>query len=76
MTNEQRAELYRLIFVADDDGKRVLEDLSTRFYDRKIYVPGGPEGARATDFNAGQQSVIHYILQVLTYVKPEDRTND
>lgn len=76
MNHQQRSDLYKLIFVNDDDGKRLLEDLSMRFYDRPVYVKGGLEGSRQTDFNAGQQSVIHWILQILTYVQPEERQDD
>ncbi len=69
--NQERADLYRSILMNDDDGKKIVEDLQLRFYDRLIYQKGGIEAERETTFRAGQQSVVHYIFQQLAYVAPE-----
>jgi hypothetical protein len=53
--------LYQRVFDTPD-GQKVLIDLQARFYDRKIFVPGGHEGARATDFNCGRMEVVRFIL--------------
>lgn len=63
MTDKIR-EQFRRVFVNDPEGAAVLEHLTAVFYDRQIFVPGGTEGARQTDFNAGQQKVVGYIISM------------
>jgi hypothetical protein len=40
----------------------VLEDLVSRF-GSGVYVKGGPEGDRATCFNAGKLEVLNFIVR-------------
>lgn len=62
MSNEPiPAQLYSDLFETDNRGAAILEELITRF-GRNPYVKGGPEAARQTDFNAGQNSVVQFIL--------------
>lgn len=63
MTDQLRAQFKR-VFVNDPDGAAVLEHLTALFYDRQIFVPGGSEGARQTDFNAGRQDVVGYVIRM------------
>lgn len=76
MNQQERADLYRTILMNDADGKKIIEDLQLRFYDRLVYQKGGLDAERETTFRAGQQSVVHYIFQQLAYVQPEEQPDD
>ena len=52
---------YARTFEGSESGKAVLEDLVRRF-GGKLWVPGGPEGARQTDRNCGRRSVLDFIV--------------
>ncbi|EAB6210859.1 hypothetical protein ABN12_003204 [Salmonella enterica subsp. enterica serovar Mississippi] len=55
------AEDYKRLFEETPGGDLVLEELTRRF-GKAIYVKGGLEGDRQTCFNAGQRSVLDFIL--------------
>ena len=50
-----------LIFEETNQGKLILDDLVTRF-GGGVYVQGGQEAARQTDYNCGARAVLDYIL--------------
>ncbi|EBM5748387.1 hypothetical protein D1298_14510 [Salmonella enterica] len=52
---------FKRLFEETPGGELVLEELTRRF-GKAIYVKGGPEGDRQTCFNAGQRSVLDFIL--------------
>ena len=52
---------YADIFEGSPQGQLILEDLVSRF-GGSVYVKGGAEAARQTDFNCGQRSVLDFIL--------------
>jgi hypothetical protein len=54
---------YQAIFEHDKRGAAILEELEQRFNRRSVYVRGGLEAQRETDYRAGQQSVFAYILR-------------
>ena len=56
---------YRATFEQFKHGQKVLEDLSARFHDRRVYTPGGVEGQRETERRAAQKEVIEYILRMM-----------
>lgn len=56
------APMYHRVFVQHAEGALVLEDLLARFHDRKIWQPGGAEGARETERRAAQAEVIRFVL--------------
>ena len=56
-----RAEVYARVFENFPEGKLVLEDLVRRFA-RSPYVAGGPEGERASCYNAGKRAVLDFIV--------------
>jgi len=56
---------YKRTFVNDPDGARVLADLKARFYDVDVFVKGGEEGARETDYRAGKRAAVAHILNLL-----------
>jgi hypothetical protein len=66
--------MYQRVFIQFAEGATVLEDLVARFHDRPVFVAGGLEGSRQTDFNAGKQAVIRFLLKQLNQLpdEPED----
>lgn len=59
---DSNAEKYAQIFEDDKRGAAIFDELVNKF-GGEVYVPGGPEGARATDYRAGQLSVLNFILR-------------
>ena len=59
--------LYREAF--KEERQKVLEELTSLFYDRSSYTKGDPY---ETAFNEGQRSVILFILQKLSQVENKD----
>jgi hypothetical protein len=55
---------YSAVFEASPQGALVLEDLLNRFYS-SVYVRGGLEAQRETDFRCGRRAVIEFIYQQL-----------
>lgn len=62
-------EMYRRVFIVSSEGEKVLEDLVSRFHDRKTYVSGGLEGQRETERRAAQKEVVGYILSRLGQIE-------
>lgn len=60
---ERRADpaTYARVFEGHAEGALVLEDLTRRFGGR-LFVPGGEDGKRQTDFNLGRRAVLDFIL--------------
>jgi len=52
---------YLEIFENNPHGSLILEELTTRF-GGAVYVKGGHEAERQTTYNAGQRSVLDFIL--------------
>jgi len=76
MTERVEAAAYHRVFVGHHEGAKVLEDLTARFFDVEIYVPGGPEGQRETDRRAARREVIRYILTKIGQVSLNDPNAD
>jgi len=55
---------YRTVFEASRVGELVLQDLLNRFYG-SVYVKGGLEAQRETDFRCGRRAVIEFIYHQL-----------
>lgn len=51
---------YSAVFEASPQGVLVLEDLLNKFYS-SVYVRGGLEAQRETDFRCGRRAVIEFI---------------
>ena len=62
-------EDYQALFDKNPLGTKVLEDLSTLFYDIDGYVKGDPNHAIYVE---GQRSVIRFILRRIAYVSPSE----
>jgi len=55
------ADTYARVFEGHHEGVLILEDLVQRFGGR-LFVKGGEEGRRQTDFNLGRREVLDFIL--------------
>ena len=61
---------YADIFEGSTQGQLILEDLVSRF-GGQVYVKGGAEAARQTDFNCGERSVLDFILRRISQAQEE-----
>lgn len=52
---------YKLVFEMSKSGELVLQDLMNRFCTR-VWVEGGLDAARKTDFRCGRRAVVEFIL--------------
>lgn len=57
-----------LIFEDSKQGQIVLEDLVKQF-GGSVFVRGGVDAARQTDFNCGARAVLDYILNQIELAK-------
>lgn len=55
------ADTYARVFEGFPDGALVLDDLIKRF-GGGLFVKGGEEGRRQTDFNLGRRHVLDFIV--------------
>lgn len=69
-------EMYSRVFEHHEEGKLILEDLTKRFYDVSLYVPGGMEGARETERNAARREVVWFILAQLARAGSDDNEGE
>lgn len=58
------AAMYSRVFEGHAEGKLVLDDLVTRF-GGGLFVKGGEEGRRQTDFNLGRRFMLDFILTMI-----------
>lgn len=63
-TIEADAKMYARVFEGHAEAKMVLEDLTKRF-GGALFVKGGEEGRRQTDFNLGRRFVLDFILTMI-----------
>lgn len=61
MSNEQRVELFKQVFVHNPEGQKVLEHLAARFYDTEVF---NKENQSQTAYNCGARSVVGYIINL------------
>ena len=53
--------VYARVFEGHHEGVEILEDLTRRF-GGALFVKGGEEGRRETDYRLGRRSVLDFIL--------------
>jgi hypothetical protein len=53
--------MYARVFEGHHEGALILEDLTRRF-GGALYVKGGEEGRRETDYRLGARSVLDFVL--------------
>lgn len=56
--------VYARVFEGHHEGKLILEDLTRRF-GGALFVKGGEEGRRQTDFNLGRRHVLDFIVSMV-----------
>lgn len=63
MNDDRKAspQMYARVFEGHHEAIQVLEDLTARF-GGALFVKGGEEGRRQTDYNLGRRSVLDFIL--------------
>lgn len=63
MTTERKADAatYARVFEGHHEGALVLEDLIRRF-GGALFVKGGEEGRRETDYRLGRRAVLDHII--------------
>ena len=56
------AAAYARVFEGNPEGALVLEELVAMFSAPALFVKGGEDGRRSTDYRLGQHSVPNYII--------------
>lgn len=73
------AAMYARVFEGHAEGALVLEDLTSRF-GGALFVKGGEEGRRETDYRLGRRSVLDHIIgqvnQANNAPPPDDEETD
>jgi len=70
--------MYARVFEGHAEGAMVLEDLIKRFGGR-LFVKGGEEGRRQTDYNLGRREVLDFIIgqvNIANSVSPPDNEQE
>ena len=81
MTEINRAtpEAYARVFEQHHEGVLILEDLTRRF-GGALFVKGGEEGRRETDYRLGRRAVLDFILSQINragaVAPPDDQDPD
>lgn len=53
---------YARVFEGHHEGALILEDLNRRFGSVNLFVKGGVDGQRETDFRLGRRAVMDFIF--------------
>lgn len=64
MTERVEPGAYARVFEGHHEGVLILEDLTMRFGGR-LFVKGGEEGRRETDYNLGRRAVLDFIVSMI-----------
>lgn len=77
MTSERKADpaMYARVFEGHHEGAAILEDLTLRF-GGKLFVKGGEEGRRQTDYNLGRREVLDFIVSMINVANGVDPNDD
>lgn len=73
MSKDQRpdAAAYARVFEGHHEGAQILDDLTRRF-GGALFVKGGEEGRRETDYRLGRRSVLDFILGQINQAQGAD----
>jgi hypothetical protein len=74
MSDRVDADAYARVFEGHHEGVLILDDLVRRF-GGALFVKGGEEGRRQTDYNLGRRSVLDFIMGQINqshHVAPTD----
>ncbi len=77
MPTDRRADpaTYSRVFEGHHEGALILEDLTRRF-GGALFVKGGEEGRRATDYNLGRRAVLDFIIGMVNQANNVDPPDD
>lgn len=77
MSTDRKADAatYARVFDGHHEGVLVLEDLIARFCGA-MFVKGGEEGRRETDYRLGRRSVIDFILSQINHANDAPSDDD
>lgn len=64
MAHEDIHAMYQRVFEGHKEGALILEDLIERF-GGNLYVKGGEEGRRQTDYNLGKREILDFIVMMV-----------
>jgi len=67
--------MYARVFEGHHEGAQVLEDLTRRFGGR-LFVKGGEEGRRQTDYNLGRREVLDFIISMVNQANGIEQSED
>lgn len=67
--------MYARVFDGHHEGALILEDLTRRF-GGALFVKGGEEGRRQTDFNLGRRAVLDFIVGMVNQAADVPPTDD
>lgn len=69
--------MYSRVFEGHHEGKQVLDELVSVF-GGKLFVRGGEDGRRQTDYNLGARSVLDFICNKINQANgvEDDGTSD
>lgn len=75
--SERRADpaMYARVFEGHHEGAEILEDLTARF-GGALFVKGGEEGRRETDWRLGRRAVLDFILGQINQANAVDPPDD
>ena len=69
------SKMYARVFEGHAEAAMVLDDLTKRF-GGALFVKGGEEGRRQTDFNLGRRFVLDFILTMINTANGVDPNVD
>lgn len=78
MADQADPAMYARLFEGHNEGVAILDDLTRRF-GGALFVKGGEEGRRETDYRLGRRSVLDFILGQINLahaVPPADDEQD
>lgn len=66
MERKATPEMYQRVFEGHAEGAILLDDLVSRF-GGALFVKGGEEGRRETDYRLGRRAVLDFIMGQLNH---------
>lgn len=67
-------QMYARVFEGHAEAAMVLDDLTRRF-GGGLFIKGGEEGRRQTDFNLGRRAVLDFILGMINQANTGEEPN-
>lgn len=68
-------QMYARVFEGHAEAAMVLDDLTRRF-GGGLFIKGGEEGRRQTDYNLGRRAVLDFILGMINQANTGEEPNE